>query len=90
MADRIMNGCTPKATVKEWLIVRLLKKERIIDYLKYMRKLNYYEHQTGLFNQLIAIYYKRKYTTIVLYPSEIMFLWQQTHLWIGVLAQMCY
>ncbi len=66
MADRIMNGCTPKATVKEWLIVRLLKKERIIDYLKYMRKLNYYEHQTGLFNQLIAIYYKRKYNTIEL------------------------
>ena len=45
MADRIMNGCAPKATLKEWLKVRFLCKERIIDYLKYMRKLNYYEHQ---------------------------------------------
>lgn len=66
MADRIMNGCTPKATLKEWLKVRFLCKERIIDYLKYMRKLNYYEHQKGVFNKLMAIYYKRKYNAIEL------------------------
>lgn len=66
MADRIMNGHTPNATLKEWLSVRLLKKERIIDYLRYMRKLNYYEHQSGFLNKLISVYYKRKYNAIEL------------------------
>lgn len=31
-----------------------------------MRKLNYYELQIGLFNQLMTIYYKRKYNAIEL------------------------
>lgn len=66
MADRIMNGHLPKETIKEWLIIRLLKKERIIDYLKYMRKLNYYEHQSGIYNKLMELYYKRQYNKIEL------------------------
>ena len=32
MADRIMNGHPQKETIKEWLIIRLLKKERIKVY----------------------------------------------------------
>lgn len=66
MADRIMNGHPQKETIKEWLIIRLLKKERIMDYLKYMRKLNYYEHKSGMFNKLLALYYKRQYNKIEL------------------------
>lgn len=64
LADRIMNGYSPKATIKEWLKIRIMKKERIIDYLKYMRKLNYYEHQSGLLNRMLTIYYKRKHNSI--------------------------
>lgn len=66
MADRIMNGRSPKVSFIEWLEVKLLKKERIMDYLKYMRKLNYYEHQSGLINKLMTIYYKRQYNKIEL------------------------
>lgn len=66
MADRIMNGLKPKRSMREWLIVRLLKKERIIDYLKYMRKLNYYEHQSGIYNKIMTLYYMRQYHKVEL------------------------
>lgn len=61
MADRIMNGFAPKKTWADLLKVKIFNKEPIMDYLKCMRCLCYYEHKKGFFNKLLYYYYKRTY-----------------------------
>ena len=61
MADRIMNGYTANKTLKDYIKVLVFKKEPIMDYLRCMRCLCYYEHKTSILDRLLYLYYRRLY-----------------------------
>lgn len=64
MADRIMNGYDPNNSSKSILSDAALGNGKIVLFLKYMRKVDYYSHKSGLLNKLRCYFYLRKYNKI--------------------------
>lgn len=66
MADRIMNGYNPNNSIKSKITDAVLGIGGSVLFLKYMRKVDYYSHQTGFLNKLKYYYNFRKYNKISL------------------------
>ena len=54
MADRIMNGLSAKPTIKEKILDFAVSRPPIMKYLKYVRELSYWRHQTGIIAKLMT------------------------------------
>ena len=68
MADRIMNGLSEVPTYKERLSNFVLATPPIMKYIKQMRKVSYYQHQSGIISKLkfyIAFHKYNKLSTLL-------------------------
>lgn len=64
MADRIMNGLSAMSTWKEKLSNVVLATPPIMEYIERMRKVSYYQHQSGLINKLRLYFNYHKYNKL--------------------------
>ena len=52
MADRIMNGLSARASLRERVANFILATPPVMKYIEQMRKVSFYQHQSGVLNKI--------------------------------------